>query len=62
MNENPKLSALKKRETDIRAAIARERLKEHKRAVREFDRMKSIIGEIAVKQAGQDSGFRGPAE
>ena len=56
-NGNGRLDALKKREAEIRARIAQEKVRQQKREEKEQDRLEYIVGRAAVAQAGTDPKF-----
>jgi hypothetical protein len=47
-NGNARLDALRKREADIKAAIAEEKVRQQKRAEKDHARLASIIGECLL--------------
>jgi hypothetical protein len=56
-NGNGRLDALKKREADIRARIAQEKVRQQKRDEKEQDRAEHIVGRAAVAYAASDPKF-----
>jgi hypothetical protein len=56
-NGNGRLDALKKREADIRARIAQEKVREQKREEKEQERAERIVGRAAVAHAASDPKF-----
>jgi hypothetical protein len=54
---NGRLDALKKREADIRARIAQEKVREQKREDKEQERAERIVGRAAVAYAASDPKF-----
>ena len=56
-NGNGRIEALRERERQIRAAIAKETVKRKKREFREFERLKNIIGGALLASAAEDTAF-----
>ena len=56
-NRNGRIELLRKRETEIRAAIAVETVKRKKREFKEFERLKNIIGGALLSNAAEDPTF-----
>lgn len=56
-NGNGRLDALKKRETEIRARIAQEKVRQQKREEKEQDRVEQIVGHAVVALAANDPKF-----
>lgn len=56
-NRNERIELLRKREAEIRAAIAAETVKRKKREFREFERLKSIVGGALLASAAEDQTF-----
>ena len=54
-----RIEFLKKREAEIRAKIAQERVREQKREWKEFDRLKGIVGGVLLAIAADDPVFAG---
>jgi hypothetical protein len=56
-NGNGRIELLKKREAEIRAALAAETVKRKKREFKEFERLKKIIGGALLANAAEDPTF-----
>jgi len=56
-NRNGRIELLRKREAEIRAAIAAETVKRKKREFKEFDRLKNIVGGALLAMAAEDQAF-----
>ena len=56
-NGNERIEALRKREADIKAKIAVERVRQQRRLSKEFDRVKSIVGGALLANASQHPDF-----
>lgn len=56
-NGNGRIELLKKREAEIRAAIAVETVKRKKREFKEFERLKNIVGGALLANAAEDPVF-----
>lgn len=56
-NGNERIELLKKREAEIRAKLAAERLKQQKREWREYERLKSIVGAALLAAASENADF-----
>ncbi len=56
-NRNGRIEALREREREIRAAIAKETVKRKKREFKEFERLKNIIGGALLASAAEDTAF-----
>ena len=56
-NGNGRLDALKKREADIRARIAQEKVRQQKLEEKEQQRLEQIVGRAAVAYARSDGKF-----
>jgi hypothetical protein len=56
-NGNGRLDALKKREAEIRARIAQEKVRQQKREEKEQERLEYIVGRAAVAHAASDPNF-----
>ena len=56
-NRNGRIELLRKREAEIRAAIAAETVKRKKREFRDLERLKSIIGGALLATAAEDPAF-----
>ena len=54
---NERIELLKKREAEIRAAIAAETVKRKKREFKEFERLKNIVGGALLANAAEDPVF-----
>lgn len=54
---NERIELLKKREAEIRAAIAAETVKRKKREFKEFERLKNIVGGALLANAAEDQTF-----
>ena len=57
-NGGGKLDTLLKKEAALRAAIAAEKVRRQKRAEKEFERLKSIIGGVVVAAAEKDADLK----
>jgi hypothetical protein len=58
MNDgNGRIELLRKREAEIRAAIAAETVKRKKREFKEFERLKNIVGGALLANAAEDPVF-----
>jgi hypothetical protein len=56
-NGNGRIEALKKREAEIRARIAEERVRQQRRAEKEYERLKTIVGGALLANAAEDPTF-----
>jgi hypothetical protein len=56
-NTNERIEFLKKREAEIRARLAEERLKQQKREWREYERLKNVVGAALLAHAAENSDF-----
>lgn len=56
-NGNERIEALRKREADIRAKIAVERVKQQRKSLKEYERLKSIVGGALLANASQHPDF-----
>ena len=56
-NGTGRIEALRERERQIRAAIAKETVKRKKREFKEFERLKNIIGGALLASAAEDTAF-----
>jgi hypothetical protein len=56
-NGNGRLDALKKREAEIRAKIAEEKVRRQKREEKEQERLEHIVGRATLAHAGSDPKF-----
>ena len=54
-NSNERIESLKKREAEIRAKLAEERLKQQKREWREYKRLKDIVGGALLAKSAEDA-------
>ena len=54
---NERIDALKKREAEIRAKIAAERVRQQRRAEKEYERLKSVIGGVLLESAARHPDF-----
>jgi hypothetical protein len=54
---NERLDALKKREAELRAQIAAERVKQQRREWREYERLKNIVGAAVLANAAESPDF-----
>lgn len=54
-NGNERIEFLKKREAEIRAKLAEERLKQQKREWREYKRLKDIVGGALLAKSAEDA-------
>lgn len=54
---NGRIDALKKREAEIRARIAEERVRQQRRAEKEYERLKNIIGGALLANAEKNADF-----
>ena len=54
---NERIDALRKREAEIRARIAAERVRQQRRAEKEYERLKSVIGGVLLESAAQHPDF-----
>ena len=56
-NRNGRIEFLRKREAEIRAAIAAETVKRKKREFRELEKLKTVIGGALLCSASEDATF-----
>ena len=56
-NGNERIELLKKREAEIRAKLAAERVKQQKREWREYERLKNIVGGALLANAVDNADF-----
>ena len=56
-NGNGRIEVLKKREAEIRAKIAEERVRQQRREWKEYDRLKNIVGGALLAMAAEDQAF-----
>ena len=56
-NRNGRIEVLKKREAEIRAKIAEERVRQQRREWKEYDRLKNIVGGALLAMAAEDQAF-----
>ena len=52
-----RIEALKKREAEIRARIAEERVRQQRRAEKEYERLKTIVGGALLANAAKNADF-----
>ncbi|MGP0076179.1 MAG: hypothetical protein ACLPWF_30020 [Bryobacteraceae bacterium] len=56
-NSNERIELLKKREAEIRAKLAAERVKQQKREWKDYERLKTIIGGALLANAAENADF-----
>lgn len=56
-NRNGRIELLRKREAEIRAAIAAETVKRKRREFKELERLKNVIGGALLATAAEDPAF-----
>ncbi len=56
-NGNGRIELLKKREAEIRARIAEERVRQQRREEKEYERLKNIVGGALLANAAKNADF-----